>query len=354
VIAPWSQEWAEPVRDLLRACLGPETMQLDEALWRWQYELNPWAGGSVPVAVFGDEPEALGMLGRIPVRLATPAGELDAAWGIDVQVHPDFQNAGIGGLLVSDWDASTAVSLSLGVTDMAFEVFLASGRTHVGDVPVYKRLLSWDKLVEPRLGTGLAALIVEKLLGSWGARTLDRSAHAPGLAWETPEEIGPEFDALWERASPRLGLAARRDAAYLEWRFRRYPQDVFDVFAVRRGGELAGWAVTTLGRRGGKLVGFLADALWADDEALAFALAFATYELEARGADVVECLASHPAVGRTLRRMGFWRRSTRTRLLYKANRPEAEAALADARRLERWHVTYADSDALTVILHEEA
>ena len=151
--------------------------------------------------MFGDEPEALGILGRVPVRLATPAGELDAAWGIDVQVHPEFHNAGIGGLLISDWDASTPVSFSLGVTDMAFEVFLASGRTHVGDVPVYKRLISWDKLVEPRLGTGLTALIVEKLLGSWGARTLDRSAHTPGLAWETPEDSPAVRAASWSNST---------------------------------------------------------------------------------------------------------------------------------------------------------
>jgi GNAT superfamily N-acetyltransferase len=353
VIVPWSQEWSEPVRALLSTCLGPQTMQLDERLWRWQYDENPCARGGVPVALFGDAPEALGVLGRIPVRLATPSGELDAAWGIDVFVLPEFRNAGIGGLLIEDWDASTPVSLSLGVTDMAFAVFLASGRTHVGDVPVYKRLLSWDKLVEPKLGDGLAGLMAEKLGAAWGARALDAAAHAPGLEWQTVESLDADFDALWQRSAPALGIAARRDRAAVDWRFKRYPGDAFDLFAVRRGGELAAWAAIALGRRGERLIGYVADVLWAGDrDALAFALAMATYELEARGADVVECLASHPALGRELRRLGYWKRPTKTRLLYKVNRPEAAAALAGAERLERWHVTFADSDALTVMLHE--
>jgi hypothetical protein len=353
VIVPWSPEWSEPVRALLRTCLGPKTLQLDEALWRWQYNENPCANGAVPVSLFADAPQALGVLGRIPVRLSTPGGELDAAWGIDVFVLPEFHNAGIGGLLIEDWDASTSVSLSLGVTDMAFAVFLASGRTHVGDVPVYKRLLSWDKLVEPKLGTGLTALIAEKLCAAWGSRALDSCAHAAGLEWQTPETIGQEFDALWQSAAPSLGLAVRRDRAWVEWRFRRYPPDTFDVFAVRRGGSLVAWTATTLGRRAGKIIGYIADVLWAGDRAaLAFALAMETYELEARGADVVECLASHPALGRELRRLGYWRRPTKTRLLYKVNRPEAARALTGAERLERWHVTFADSDGLTVMLHE--
>ena len=47
MIVPWTQEWSEPVRTLLRTCLGPKTLQLDEALWRWQYEQNPCANGAV-------------------------------------------------------------------------------------------------------------------------------------------------------------------------------------------------------------------------------------------------------------------------------------------------------------------
>ena len=354
MIVPWAPQWAEPVRALLRTCLGAQAMQLDEALWRWQYEQNPAAGGAVPVAVFADEPEALGVLGRIPVKLSTPQGELDAAWGIDVMVHPQFHNAGIGGLLIEHWDASTPVSLSLGVTDMAFEVFLASGRTHVGDVPAYKLPLSWERLLEPRLGTGRTARLAGRVLGGWGARALEASGRAPGLEWERAPTVGAECDALWKRSAARLGLCVRRDSSYLDWRFLRYPGKVFDLCAVRRGEELAGWVAFTVGRHFGARVGFLADVLWADEQALAFALARATRELASRGAEVVECLASHPALGRALRRLGFWRRPTKTRLLYKVNRPQAQPALAGAAALERWHVTYADSDALTVILHEES
>lgn len=354
MIVPWSQEWSEPVRALLSTCLGPQAMQLDERLWRWQYSENPCANGGVPVALFADEPEALGVLGRIPLRLATPSGELDAAWGIDVFVAPEFHNAGIGGLLIEDWDAASSVSLSLGVTDMALAVFLASGRTHVGDVPVYKRLLAWDELVQPRLGDGLMGLVAEKLGAAWGSRALDAAAHAPGLAWQAVATVGPEFDALWQRAAASLGIAARRDRAWVDWRFKRYPGEAFELFAVRRGADLAGWVAIALGQRGERLIGYVADVLWASDRAaLAFALAMATYELEARGADVVECLASHPALGRELRRLGYWKRPTKTRLLFKVNRPEVAAALAGAERLARWHVTFADSDALTVMLHEE-
>jgi len=57
-------------------------------------------------------------------------------------------------------------------------------------------------------------------------------------------------------------------------------------------------------------------------------------------------------VGRALQHLGFWRRPTKARLLYKVNRPELEPAFAGAGELGRWHVTLADSDALTVMLEE--
>ena len=115
----------------------------------------------------------------------------------------------------------------------------------------------------------------------------------------------------------------------------------------------SGYVVTCTREHGGLKVGYVADVLCADRGAvLEFALSNAVDALRAEGADVVECLASHADYARALKRTGFLERPTNTRLLYKVNDPDLAPRLAGAESLEAWHVTFADSDDLTVLLNE--
>lgn len=354
MITPLADPHRPELAALLEECLGADTQLLDEAMWRWTYRANPCGDGTESVLVFADEDEVFGVLGMLPVRLSGPGGELDASWGIDIFVLPEFQNAGIGGLLIEGWDERTPVSLSLGVTDMAFEVFLSSGRVHVGDVPVYKRLLAPARALEQKLGSRWKAAAAGTLL-DLKRRMTTRAAPAAtergALTWEPLERFDAAFDALWVEASAGLGLAVKRSPAWLEWRFGQYPRGGFRPWKVLEGGKLAGYVVTTTIQRDGLRVGFVADVLCAErDVVLRFALERAVAELQAAGADVVECLASQPEYQAALLATGFLERPTNTRLLYKLNDPALAAHLAGAERLASWHVTFADSDDLTVQL----
>ena len=55
--------------------------------------------------------------------------------------------------------------------------------------------------------------------------------------------MSDEFDRFFDWAAPRYGLLARRDAAYLTWRYLRRPDRPYAVYAVRRWGRLRGWGV---------------------------------------------------------------------------------------------------------------
>src|SRR5439155_24247648 len=51
------------------------------------------------------------------------------------------------------------------------------------------------------------------------------------------------FTALWERLAPKFDLAVRRDAAYLNWRYIEPPHVRYSVVALKRQGEVHGYAV---------------------------------------------------------------------------------------------------------------
>ena len=60
---------------------------------------------------------------------------------------------------------------------------------------------------------------------------------------EVIKRFGPEFTTLWDRLAPEFEFAVRRDAPYLNWKFIEAPHVRYSVAALRRSGELHGYAV---------------------------------------------------------------------------------------------------------------
>ncbi len=350
MIERYDSTWKQGLDGLRRACMHEGAVQLDQELWSWQYEQNPSHGEASPAFLFVDPPEVLGLLGTIPVELWAGGAACSGSWGIDVVAHPEFRNAGIGGYLVTAWDGATPVSLSLGVTDMALEVFQSSDRVFAGVIPVFKRVLAPQKVLERRFRSRLLADLAG-LLVSWRTRrAVHASSFSKSLAFAPLDRFGPEIDRLWERAREAYPFAVRRSSAYLSWRFDERPDGCYGLYSVTREGALVGYVVTHLIERDGLRTGYVADVFCLDEpELVEFALAKAVEALGAEGADLVECLASHADYQRALLRTGFFKRPSTTRFLYKVNEPELVRRFRGADRLDAWHITFADSDCLTVI-----
>lgn len=146
-------------------------------------------------------------------------------------------------------------------------------------------------------------------LGTIGCRLLQGGL--PRAEFERPAAFdAAEIDALWRRAAPAYSFCAVRTAAVLN---RLYPlgDNRFLRLTVRRGGELAGWAVVmnTAMREdkyfGNLRVGSLIDclALPGQEEAVTAA---ATRFLDTCGVDLLIANMSHAAWTGALRRAG-WR-----------------------------------------------
>jgi hypothetical protein len=72
----------------------------------------------------------------------------------------------------------------------------------------------------------------------------DAYAARRALRLEALERFDARFDALWERAKPHLGIAVRRNAEYLNWRYVAMPTHRHErLAAVTPTGEVAGYVV---------------------------------------------------------------------------------------------------------------
>ena len=62
-----------------------------------------------------------------------------------------------------------------------------------------------------------------------------------GYQLEAVKDVGPEWDALFERAANDYQFLVRRDARYVRWRYLDCPDVPYVVVAVRKWRHLVGW-----------------------------------------------------------------------------------------------------------------
>jgi hypothetical protein len=150
------------------------------------------------------------------------------------------------------------------------------------------------------------------------------------------------FTALWERLAPKFDLAVRRDSPYLNWRFVEPPHVRYSIVALKRQGELHGYAVyrhrhEPLGRVT-MLVDFLVDP--DDVSGLKTLLRWVDRVAQAEDSDKVRCSAMHGAFRRVLRRNGYFNVKSTLEVSVKINAVQVPRGFYD--ETDGWHITSGD------------
>jgi hypothetical protein len=161
---------------------------------------------------------------------------------------------------------------------------------------------------------------------------------------EVVRKFGRELDALWTRVAPRLDLAVRRDAAYLNWKFIEPPHVRYSVAVLRRDEEAHGYAVYRHRRepqgRVTQIVDFLVDP--DDERGLKTLLRWVDREARAEDSDKIRCYVQHAKFRRVLKRSGYFAVKSDLLLNAKVNAVQVPADFYE--KCEGWHFTLGDGD----------
>lgn len=337
-------EDAEQLFALYRDVFGEALVESSRHRWRWQYLDNPHTGPDGPeIWVARDASGPLGQYASMPVRLWWGGRELRSSWGMDVFLRPEARGRGVGARLFTAWSDHVEVALGLGLTPSSYGLFKKLRYRDVGPVPFYERILDPGAIARRRLG-GVLGHLAAPLLGA-ALALLHPERRAPGSAEIEIRPVtgfGPEYDTLWERVRSSYAMCVRRDAAYLDWKYRRCPNRRYDVREARRQGELAGYCVTREDDHRGLRLGWLLDVFSdAGDTAVREALIGSALEgFRAAGVARAQAFSLHAGLGRDLERRGFRRRKSPMQFCVRA-RVASEGVFE---RLDDWQVMFGDSD----------
>jgi hypothetical protein len=330
------------IEALTRRTLGVDTAEADRLKWDWQHRRNPFNTSEQPqIWVAREGPTIVGFVKTIPVKLSLKGLEIDASWGGEPRVAPEREQQGNGEALVRTWDRNSGASLLLAPSD---ETRATLDRVRFPESrvvpclvkPLTRRAVRLPHWPQP-LNQVISALAYPFVQVSSRSRPLRAEC-------EPLRRFDSTFTAFWERVANRFDLAVRRDAAYLNWRFIEPPHARYSAVALKRQGEVHGYAVyrhrhEPLGRVT-TLVDFLAHP--DDVSGVKTLLRWVDRAARAEDSDKVRCYALHGPFRRVLRRNGYFGVKSSLEMALKVNAVQVPGEFYD--QTENWHITCGDSD----------
>jgi hypothetical protein len=330
------------VDTLYRRMHGTDAAEGVRLRWDWQHRRNPYNSTGLPgIWVAREGPTVVGHYPTLPVRLSLKGMEIEGAWGTGALIAPERDRQGLDEALVRAWDRNSGAVLAFGASAELRGVIdrLHWPPSHVVPSlvkPLTRRALRFPHLPMPfnRVISALMYPVVQIVSRSRPLRA----------ECEPIRRFDNSFTALWERLAPKFDLAVRRDSPYLNWRYVEPPHVRYSIVALKRQGEVHGYAVyrhrhEPLGRVT-MLVDFLVDP--DDVSGLKTLLRWVDRAARVEDADKVRCAVMHGAFRRVLRRNGYFNVKSTLDVSVKINAVQVPRGFYD--ETDGWHITSGDSD----------
>lgn len=328
------------VDTLSRRTRGTDAADADRLRWEWQHHRNPSNPSAQPaIWVAREGPTVVAQYPTRPVRVSLKGLEIDGAWGTATTVAPERDRQGLEESLVRAWDRQSGAALALGPAPEVLKALGTLGFAGPQSVPcvvkpLTRRAARFPNVPQP-INQIVGALLypVVQIVGR--SRPLRAEC-------EPIRRFDPGFTALWEQLAPQFDLAVRRDAAYLNWRYMEPPHVRYSAVALKRHGQVHGYAVyrhrhEPLGR-----VTLLVDFLVHPDDVsgLKTLLRWVDREARAEDADKIRCHVMNAAFRRVLKRNGYFGVRSNLDLAAKINAVQVPKGFYEDP--DGWHVTYGD------------
>ncbi len=324
---------------------GPQTIFADAGYFRWMY-CDPHTSSSDRMTcwVYRAAERIEGQIGGFPVVLKVGETETPALWALDGAVSTDHRGKGVLEALLDSIGQEREVEMATEVTPGGRRVMLRKGWVDIGTLPLFIRPLDIGAILTKRAGR-LGGFIGQAigLLGRGLELQALAAAARDGLALEQIASFDASADRIWEQASPSYPVICRRDSAYLNWRFARFPKERYRFFyLVRSASEPVGYCVLRAGARYGLRAGYIVDFLCAPRWTRPL-VALCLQHFRREGMAAVCCIHRNPVSSTPFISLGFLPRSTSWQCVLRTRDPAA-SAFALAKDSGKWFLTAGDSD----------
>lgn len=327
---------------LYRRVFGPDVADATRLRWDWQFTRNPRTPADGPLIwVAREAGTVVGHYAAIPVRVALHDAEIDAAWGTDVMVAPERRRQGLADALIRTWDRQVGAAIGLGLPESSEELLRKLRWPMPPPVRSLVKPLSRRALRHPAWPIPINRFI-SYVTYPW-VRLVARLRPLEAEV-RLVRQFDDGFTRLWDRVGRRFAFAVRRDAAYLNWKYVQPPHVRYNIAALVRDGEAAGYAVYRHVAEPRQRVTLLVDFLTDPDDQTGLQTLLRWVDREARQADSdkIRTFVFHDGFRRVLKKSGYYSGRRSLNLVAKINAVTVSPAFYT--KPDNWHVTLGDGD----------
>jgi len=322
--------------DLIRTTFNANrAVPAGPARFRWLYFDNPDGRAKAWVALDDRTGEVAGVAAVLPrrVRVARDGSQVIAWNGADFSINRRYRTMGVAVKLrrvaCDAVDRGECAFLFAHPNNRMLPVQLRAGCHALG------RMVRHAKLLRVRTGGPPVRAVASAGLRLMGTDWLVRVRH--DVEWRRGLVTPADVTDLFVRVADRIGTAIVRDAAYLDWRFRRNPMDRNEMLLMRSDDRVTGYLVVASDHD----VAWVRDWLAESPDALDQLFSALIREMRGRGvaAIFVTALETHVDLPR-LGRLGFVQRPDfSTAIAYAPSSSSDQGQLLDP---VGWYMTLGD------------
>jgi hypothetical protein len=274
--------------------MTPPQAAAKRATFDWQFCDNPHNDGRSPFFLAIADAEVVGVNGMMPIRIIHRGAHRMAGWSCDSRVSDRFRGRGIVVELVRRQQDEVGIMLGYGITDSMDRALTKVGWDTSRELAAY-----FFYAHEPGAKGALKNLRTRIYRAS--GRIFRRAVAE--ITVQSNADFGPEVDELWARSAPTYCGAVERDAAYLNWKYRRHPQLSYCWYAARQQGKLVGLLVARPEAHASVIVDYCGPL--ADDALMTDLVDAVVRDLCDRGTAGIRCETTDEGMARALRQNGF-------------------------------------------------
>ena len=329
------------VEQLYRRTFGTQAADALRLRWNWTRRNPASPLADPPFLIVREGPTVIAASALMPVRVSIRGLDSAGAWSGDPLVVAERQRQGLGESLLRAWDRQSGVAIGLGLSEGTRFLLSKIRWPQPVTLPCVVKPLSRRALRRPNW-----PLLINRIVSALTLPFVRIIARARPLREEVEvvRRFDRDMDRLWDRVAPRLDLAVRRDAAYLNWKFIEAPHVRYSVAVLRRDGEPHGYAVYRHMRepqgRVTQIVDFLVDP--SDERGLKTLVRWIDREARAEDSDKIRCYVLHAKFRKVLRRSGYFVVKSNVLLNAKVNAVLVPDDFYDDPA--GWHFTWGDGD----------
>lgn len=314
--------------------------------WHWQYMENPFCLTQDPsVWIYNLDGERAGHLGTIPVALKAGSQQITAAWAVDFATLSKYRKRGIGRSLVEEAVKNFDLLLTVGQTDMSFNLFRKMGWEFLGYLPYYIKIFDMKVLIKDKIKNIFILNIVSPLFNLFFAALnfFKKPQKSQGIEVDSIDNFSEDADLFWQEICVGYKITIPRNQAYLNWKYDRQPNMRYVKFCAKRNGRTCGYIILrcvkiNLPNPEGIITDIVVNP---DDREATEALFFGALRyLKRERCSVVRCYINNKDIQRYLADCGFVRCKPYMRFLISTKRDN----FAEITNLDNWFLSAGDCD----------